>query len=385
VGAASWGALWISTPARAGWDSLVYHQFAFEYAGLPESDQDALTWELFARYADPVAVSYVSEALDGEPWSWNLTPERKRWELQYRMRPAYPALVAALYPALGIRAPLAVSLGTVMLFTVTTYVGTLLLAGKPAAVLALVLGVLNVAMTPWLVALATDGLAIALWAVVLTSGALWIERRRPTWLLLTGLAVLALCWARPLGLLAPILFGLCTVAAALTRAPQWRAFLTVTAVSAAPAIAVVAFFAAAGFPGFLDLLQDLPTHHFVEPDIADPIGWVIGTNSRQLLAAPTELVARPLVFGALVGGAAGLVLVKRWWTAPFLAAFVVVYLSYMLHPVTSELARTVAPLWVSVHLGLALLAVTVARQWPQAINDATRWLGQGDADSRAGP
>lgn len=362
-GVAAWAMIWFSTESRAGWDSLVYHKYAFEYAGLPSEEQDELSWGLFARYAPPTMVQYVSETLGGEEWHFDPGPDDRRWALQYRMRPAYPALVAAGYPLLGTRAPLAVSAFAVVLFVATTFLGLSTLAGLRVAVIATGLGIFNILFTPWLVALMTDGLAISLWAVVLTTGALWVAQGRLVWLVALGLAVLALCLTRPLGVLSPLVFGLSALASALARAIDWRRFLSATAVAAMPALAVTALFASAGFPGFMDLLQDLPTVHFSSPDIADPVGWTLSNvlyqvNETLLLG----LVARPLILLLVAGAIAGLLLVRRWWTAPFLAALLVVPIAYFVHPETSELARTLAPAWVSVHTGLALLVVFGAIQ-----------------------
>jgi len=364
VGAAGWATIWFSTDARAGWDSLVYHKYAFEYAGLAPDEQDALSWDLFTRYGPRALVLYVTEALDGHEWSFDLRPEQERWGLQYRMRPAYPTLVAAAYPVLGTRAPLAISAFAVALFVATTFVGLLMLAGPRAAVIATGLGVFNVLFTQWLVALMTDGLAIGLWAVTLTSGALWIARGRPVWLAALSLAVLALCFTRPIGVLAPAVFGLSAIVAALARADEWRRFLAAAVVAAVPALAFTAFLAVAGFPGFLDLMQDLPTGHFNAPDIADPLGWLVANDIQQLTTTlPFGLLARPLVLALLAGGIVGLLLAGRWWTVPFLAALPVVLVAYLLQPSLSDVDRVLAPAWVSVHTGLALLVVLGAVRW----------------------
>jgi len=374
VGAAGWVTIWFSADARAGWDSLVYHKYAFEYAGLPADEQDALSWALFTRYGSPPLVLYVTEALDGDEWSFDVGPNQARFALIYRMRPAYSTMVAAAYPILGTRAPLAVSAFAVVLFVATTFVGLLMLAGLRVAVVATSLGVLNVLSTQWLVALTPDGLGISLWAVTLTTGALWIAQRRPVWLAALGLAVLALCFTRPIGALAPAVFGLSAVGAALVRANEWRRFLAAAVVAAVPALAVTAFYAAAGFPGFLDLLQSLPTLHYSSPDIADPIGWIVSNDIYQLThTLATGLLARPLILALLAGGVAGLLLAGRWWTAPFLAAFPVVLVSYLLHPSLTEVDRTLAPAWVSVHAGLALLLVMGAIRWrPRVLEIADR-------------
>jgi hypothetical protein len=385
VGAAGWATIWFSTDARAGWDSLVYHKYAFEYAGLPSEQQDALSWDLFARYAAPTIVLYVSETLGGEEWHFEVGPNERRWALQYRMRPAYPALVAAAYPLLGTRAPLAVSAFAVVLFVATTFVGLHMLAGLRVAAIATGLAIFNLLFTPWLVALMTDGLAISLWAVTLTTGALWVAQGRAVWLAALGLAVLALCLTRPLGVLSPLVFGLGAVAAGLARAIEWPRFLVATVTAAMPALAVTAFFAATGFPGFLDLLQDLPTVHFSSPDIADPLGWMLNNIRYQLSETLlVGLLARPVVILLVAGSIAGLVLVGRWWTAPFLAALIVVPISYLLHPETSELARTLAPAWVSVHAGLAMLIVFGAIRWRTRVLELAERLTKPEARMSSG-
>ena len=364
VGLVGWAMLWLGTTSRAGWDSLVYHKFAFEYAGLDRDHQDARSWELFARYGSTSLVLYVSESLDGEAWHFDLEPEQARWGLQYRMRPAYPALVAAAFPVLGARAPLAVSALAVVLLVVTTFAGLNLLAGLRVAVLATGLGLLNIFLTPWLVNLMPDGLAIGLWALTLTTGALWISQGRWIWLAALGLTVFALCLTRPLGVLAPAVFALSALGAAITRAGVWRAFAVATLVAIVPALAVTWLFTSAGYPGWLDLLQDLPTQHFSVPDVADPVAWIV-TMDLGLLGQtmPVGLLGRPLVAALLVGGVIGLLLPGRWWTSPFLAAMPVVLLSFLLHPSATEIDRTLAPAWVSVNTGLALLVVVGAVRW----------------------
>jgi hypothetical protein len=150
----------------------------------------------------------------------------------------------------------------------------------------------------------------------------------------------------------------------VARADAWRPLLAATVVAAVPALAATTFFAAAGFPGFFDLLQDLPTGHFSTPDIADPVGWTVSNVGYQVTQTLlVGLLARPLVLALVAGAVAGLVLTGRWWTAPFLASLLVIPISYVVHPETSELARTLAPAWVSVHTGLALLVVLGAVRW----------------------
>lgn len=364
IGAVGWVLLWMGTTPRAGWDSLVYHKLAFESAGLAPDEQDAMSWDVFARYGSLALVGYVRESLDGQAWHFDVAPGQERWEAQYRMRPAYPALVGAAFPILGERSPLAASAAAVVLFFVTTFAGLFLLAGQRVAAIATVLGLANVLLTPWLVILTPDGLGVSLWAVILTTGALWISQGRPIWLLALVLGVMAAALTRPLGLLAPLVFGICAIAALAVRATQWRRFAAATLAAAIPAALVLWLFSAAGFPGFLDLLQDLPTEHFTRPDVADPVGWIVSRDVALLTQMmPLGLLGRPLVLALLIGGAVGLVTPRAWWTAPFLAALPVVLVSFLLHPEATQLDRTLAPAWISIHTGLALLVVVGAVRW----------------------
>ncbi|MGH2393243.1 MAG: hypothetical protein ACRDGH_07075, partial [Candidatus Limnocylindria bacterium] len=110
--------------------------------------------------------------------------------------------------------------------------------------------------------------------------------------------------------------------------------------------------------------QSLPTGHYSSPDIADPIGWIVSNDLYQLTnTLLVGLIGRPLILALLAGGVVGLLLCSKWWTAPFLAALPVVLVSYLLHPSLTEVDRTLAPAWVSVHTGLALLVVLGAVRW----------------------
>jgi hypothetical protein len=104
------------------------------------------------------------------------------------------------------------------------------------------------------------------------------------------------------------------------------------------------------------VLQEIPTRHFGLPDIPDPIGRTIALNqwaiSDRLL--PT-LLAQPLLLLTVVAGFAGFVVRPAWATAPFLVAALVVPVAWMIHPVWFDAGRILAPAWVSLNLGIALL------------------------------
>ena len=49
VAAVGWLVLWTTTTPRTGWDGLMYHRFALEYAGASVVEQEAVAWDLFER------------------------------------------------------------------------------------------------------------------------------------------------------------------------------------------------------------------------------------------------------------------------------------------------------------------------------------------------
>ncbi len=210
--------------------------------------------------------------------------------------------------------------------------------------------------THWLVFLTTDGVAMLLWAASLVAIALYAKSGRWPWLVALVAAELALALARPTGSLLPFVPAICTAAALLLRNGVWRRFAVATVAAVVPAAGVLLVLGALGFPGLSDVLQEIPTRHFGLADIADPIAYTVALNqwaiSDRLL--PT-LLEQPLLFLTLVAGFAGFVVRPAWATAPFLVAALIVPVAWMIHPVWFDAGRILAPAWVSLNLGVALL------------------------------
>jgi hypothetical protein len=375
VGLLAWVVLWLNTDPRAGWDSLVYHKFAFEYAGLSTDEQDARSWELYERYAADDEVAYVVAALGTQPWSFDVPPTPARWAAQYRMRPLYPVLVAAAYPLAGMRAPLMISAAATVITLGCLSVGLAALAGPRVALGATAVTLLNGLFTRWMVTLTPDGLAIALWALSVTAGAIWVVRGQSRWLLLLVVAGLALALARPLGMLLPLVFVLGVPIAWLRKDRIWRRFAIAGLSSGLAAGVVLAVFTAAGFPSFTQLLQDLPTVHFSRPDVADPFGWMISMNEYRLRASLIPgLAQHPLVAVSIVAGVAGLFVARRWWAVPYLCALLVIPVSWVIHPEITQLDRTLAPAWLSIHAGFGVLISWIAIRWRETVIRAADWF-----------
>ncbi|RPH36926.1 MAG: hypothetical protein EHM90_00735, partial [Chloroflexi bacterium] len=154
LGVAGWLLIWFQTDPRANFDSLIYHTHALEYAGLEREEADAVSWRIFARYATDREQAIIADTIGG---SWS-TPADGRWMDLYEMRPLYPLLVAAAYPFVSERAPMAVSAVVTVGFVMMTAVGFGLLSGWRAAAFAAAAALLQVNFTHWLVFLTTDGL-----------------------------------------------------------------------------------------------------------------------------------------------------------------------------------------------------------------------------------
>lgn len=361
LAAVGWLVLWDTTAPRTGWDGLMYHRFAVEYAGAPVAEQEEVAWTLFERYADPDLVADVAAGIrrGGSPWEAIHEPSRERWVDIYRSRPVYPLLVGAAYPLFELRAPMLVSALAVLVFTTAVVIGIGWLLGYGVALATVVLAFANPRLAQWLISMIPDGLGIALWTAALVLAAVYVRVGTWRWLVALGVVATVLCFTRPLGAFLPPTLLLAAGAAGLARRPEWRRLGLATLIS----IVAVGIFAAYGvvmkLPGLRDQLQDLPTRHFIRPDVADPIAWTVEV-ARQQFDDPLwpTLTGDPSIWGPVVIAVIGLVAVGRSWAlSPFVAAVAVLPLAYLVHPQLSEAPRIMAPIWASLSLGMALALV----------------------------
>lgn len=381
VAVIAWLVLWPVTEPRTSWDSLMYHRFALEVAGASSDEATDGAWTIFERYASAgdVELTRAGMRAGGSPWDALEDPERELWVDLYRSRPVYTLLVAASYPVIGLRAPLLVSAGAVLVFTVALLVGLGPIIGYGAALVAAVMSFANPLFARWLVFLQPDGLSLALWTASLVAVAGLVRFGGRAWLVgLAGVA-LALSFTRPLGVFLPLAIGIPFALAFVVRSPAWRRLGLATAATAAPVAIYAAYSHLLDLPGAGDALQDLPSRHWTEPAVADPVRWTwdVATTQIQEPLLPT-LTGDPVLWVPLVLGVLGLLVIGRSWAlAPMLAAVAVVPLAYLIHPQMSEAQRTMAPIWLSLHVGIALIATrivvwlaTMGRPGPTAGSDS---------------
>ena len=364
-----WLVLWDTTRPRTSWDSLMYHRIALEYVGAPVAEQEATAWALFATYASPGDVELVEAGIreGGSPWDAMDEPSRERWVDVYRSRPLYALLVAAGYPLLDLRAPLLVSAASVLLFTVSMALGVGALVDSASAWPRCSSASPTRSSRPGSSSFSPTG-----WP--------WPSGRRASpsprcssamgnwrWLALLGAAAVALSFTRPLGVFLPLVLGSCALAALVARRPEWKRLGLGTGAAALATALFTAYSYLLGLPTVTDALQDLPTRHFLRPEVADPLMWTIEVAAAQVVdpLVPT-LVGNPALWGPALIGLVGLVAVGRSWAlAPFIAAIPILPLAYLIHPQLSEAPRTMAPIWVSVHLGMAMAFVAVVTSLQQ--------------------
>jgi hypothetical protein len=355
IGLLAWALMWAAIRPRAEYDTLWYSMYAYQYGGASEAQSWDESWDLVHEYGDPALLALLHRDSSGAWWSGWDDPRRARWIGIYRMRPVTPLVGAAAYPIMGMEAPLLASVLAVMLVTLTTGLVLAPLVGWLAAGAFLVLSFGNALFSRWLITLTSDGLGIALWFLVLATSARYVHDGQRRWLLTAGVATLVLAFTRQSNVVVAIGLLLCLISAAIARVRVRRRFAAAALVTTVPIIAFAVYTAAAGLPSFADQLQDIPTLHFAKPDVADPIGFLVGRDLSVARSIARSLLGQPVVVLTATAGFAGLALTRRWWAAPFLAALLSVPLLLAAHPVLTEAARTLAPAWVSIHLGLALV------------------------------
>jgi hypothetical protein len=364
AGLGLWLVLWAVNGPRSHYDTLFYATFTYEDAGRPAIESRARAWELTAQYANP---DFPRTVPHDPPNAWFTgwdSPMRQRWIGIYAMRPVMPWLGALAFPVLGTQAPVVASIAAVTLVVLAVGLLVAPLAGGLAAVVFLVLTAANPWIAEWLISLVSDGLGIAFWFVALAAAALYVRDGRLGWLGLAGTATLLLAFTRPSVIVLPFVLAGCAAVALLARGP-WRRFAAASAVTALATGVFAVYAALLHFPSLGDALQDLPTKHFSKPDIAHPLRFLLDHDIALLRQVPPTLVEQPLVWLALVLAIIGFAVTRRWWLAPFAAALAAVPLLVAVHPVSTEIVRTLAPGWISVNLGLALLVVAARDRIPR--------------------
>lgn len=84
-----------------------------------------------------------------------------------------------------------------------------------------------------------------------------------------------------------------------------------------------------------------------------------GLARECLPSVASALLASPSLWLSGALGVRGYAIARRWWALPFVCAMVTLPLLQAAHPIMTEAPRTLAPMWISVHLGIVLLGLAV--------------------------
>jgi hypothetical protein len=352
LGLIAWIGLWSITSPRAGYDTLWYERFGLRYAGASADEQIAGSWAVFAAYADPAIVPRYADAW---PWKGENDSTRSRWVGLYAMRPAFPLLVAAARPVAGNAGALAPSVVAVVIFTVAVGLSAPRLIGLVGTGLLLLISFANPFFGAWLVYLTTDGLGVALWAAMLLGAARFVESGARRWLVMLFAVTLVAAFNRQTGVVLIPSLAVLALITSMLRKPVWRRLAVAAVVASIPVGLFAVYATVAGLPSFIDMLQDAPTRHFADPDIAHLPRYLLGKFREQAPVLMSRLLAEPHLWIPLTFGVVGLVLSRTWLGWLCLTSLVFLPVLHFVHPILTEANRTLAPGWFNVHVGLVLL------------------------------
>ena len=303
-----------------------------------------------------------------------LTPTTPRYLAIFTSRPGYPALSAVFASVFGLRAGM--WLAAVLCTLAASALVLLLLRSAGAGVLTALSGQAIFLAAPtgyWGSRMLTDGPSLAATMLALL-GAWQLTRQRIRLggiLLVAGLVAGFLIRYSSEQMVAVALAvgaGICLwlVPSSRTRGMKWLAGLAVGGAIASQVASV-----ALGWPGLTESMQDTFTHHFIRPDVSDPVGKLFSANLHFWgyfpVLEPTSLLL-----------ALGLVVVGVWlWRRDAVFATLVIVVAatgvgtVAAHPIASQADRLMVAVWLLIVLGVPLLASDVGRRFVPALATAS--------------
>jgi hypothetical protein len=360
LGAALWSVRWSLASSHGSGDTFWYTRQALRLGGRTEQDATASA----ARF-----VVQLGRGSDPEAWVAAARLADPRYVAIFESRPVYP-LTAALFVGLAGTSAMAISsaIAAALFAAAMGLLGWLVTRSMLAAILA-VAAAFALPSGGWLSFLYADGWMLALWVASLAFATLYLERGQRRWLaaFALGLGLLyATKSANGAVLVAAVVF-IALVVAVHERSVRTRA--TGLAVAAGViGLAQLIVFAALHLPGLSETVQDLLTVHFQRPDADAPWSRLV---QRDLAMAPgllAALVGQPIVLAIGGVGLASLVVVVGWRSALLLAAGFATVLTVAIHPVSSEIPRLMAPIWVTVAVGWAALGALLVRRTSRLVD-----------------
>lgn len=353
--ALTFAVVWSGTTKRVGGDSYWYLRNTERYLGVSTAvaDQRAATvvcdeLNRSSRLSDRPATCRTYPAIT-DP----------RYVAIFDSRPGYPVMSAPLVEVLGLHRGMAAS--TALLFvevSVLTFVALRLSGLSPPAA---VLGGAAMAVLPpalWDARLLAEGASLVTVLITVIGALLVLRRRRVAGSALVGVGMIAGYATKPATAAA---VGLALTAAGVLllvigrRGPSWRSALWLAGTGTVSLLGWVLVSRLLHLPSLDDTVQDMLTAHFHRPDVPHPLSvlagrtrdlWLTGLPYRLGVPWPFVVVLPAVAYAVVRLRAAGWV-----WAVVALAPVAVV----SAHPLTSEYPRLIAPSWIAVAVGLALL------------------------------
>jgi len=351
LGALLWLGRWQVNERRAGGDAFWYARSAYQFAGRDDGEATRGAAEVMARY----------RGQSGDGWLAAPSSVDPRYQAIFRGRPLYPAVSAPFVTPVGPDAMVVGSLLGGAALAAGVGLGAARLAGSwPVGAVAAAL-VFVLPSGAFVAYLGPEGWMLAVWTLGLAVAVAHAARPGPWLLGMLALVtvVLAATKSSNAGVLALTLLLVALVAIA-RRSPERRALVRAAAVGGAVLTGSLAVAAVLGLPGLSESVQDLLTDHFTKPDVESPWLELALFDLRQLPRWLVGLTRAPVELALGLVGAIALLRLGWERAAPWLIGAAATVLVVLLHPVTSEIPRLLAPIWVSVAVGLAVGAAEVA-------------------------
>lgn len=336
-------------------DSARYAALAWRYQGVPADLAERRAIALLCDARDDPAGCYQQEGGHLEPTT------SPRYEAFFSTRPGYPAVVAALEPAVGMKAALwAVAVWATCAAGLLVFWLGRLFGAPPGWAMA---GQVGLYVSPagwWGAQRLTEGPLIATICAAAVGAVLLARGRLPagTALLVAGLGAGVAVKFSTAALLAA---GL-AVAGLFAVAAGWghRRGLTVLAGVSVAVVVVVAWASARyGWPSVADTAQDMFTGHFAQPDVGDLTGALLAQNVYfwgWWVQQPTSLL---LAAGTLTA-AWMLWRVDRTVCLVVLAAAATGWAAVTVHPDPGQLDRLYVTAWLAPVVALPASAASQA-------------------------
>lgn len=347
----AWMVRWTGAPSHASGDTFWYSRTALEDAGwAPE----AATVEAARLALDDPRAGADSAAVAN--WIRTAATIDPRYPAIFDERPLYPLTATPFLVLLGPAGMVVPVLVGALIAGAA--VGWLVVSrtGRPLVGVATAIALFALPTGAAMTLEYADALMLGLWAVALAAASTYLARPRRRWLVVLAVAAVLMGWTKLANEVALAAALLGVAGYELLRRRPWRTAAALAAVAGVAVVVQLLVLQVSGAAGLMTSVQDLLTRHFADPDVANPITRLIRIDLGLVKAVPGRVLGMsPLDLLAFAGGAVGLVLAPGRWRLPWIAGAVATLGVVALHPVGSEIPRLLAPVWLTVVVGLGLL------------------------------